>query len=155
MVGYGLLCLALIALDQWTKWLVTSSMELGESIPVIENVFHLTYVQNTGAAFSILEGKQWLLLGVTGLLLAAIIVYVVWKRPQGRMLLLSLSMIVAGGVGNLMDRLRLGYVVDFFDARIIRFAVFNVADIFVVCGTILLAVWFLFFEGKKEARGED
>ena len=149
MIFYIILTLVLIAADLFTKHLVDSGMSLSQTIPLIENVFHITYVRNTGAAFSMLSGSRAFLIAAPVIVIAAIIVYIMKKKPQNRWLLLSLSLIVAGGTGNLVDRIRFGYVIDFFDFRLINFAVFNVADIFVCVGAAIF-IGLLIFSGDGD-----
>ncbi len=144
MIFYIILTIILIAADFYTKYLVDSGMALSQTIPLIENVFHLTYVRNTGAAFSMLAGSRVFLIAAPIIIIAAIIVYIVRKKPQNKFLLLSFSLIIAGGTGNLVDRIRFGYVIDFFDFRLINFAVFNVADIFVCVGAALFIFLLIF-----------
>lgn len=131
-----------LALDQLSKYLVDSSMELGQTIPLIKGVFDLTYVRNDGAAWNILSGKQTLLIVVTGAVMLAIIAYVIVNRKKISLLeKLSLGMIVGGGIGNLIGRASVGYVTDFLNIQIIP--VFNVADIGVTVGCILLILTIL------------
>lgn len=111
----------------------------GQSIPIIEGVFHLTFVCNTGAAFSNFQGQRWGLVLVTSIVLVVIIIFFVRKtRDEHWSLLLATSLIIGGGLGNLIDRIRLGYVVDMFDFRF--WPVFNVADMAVVAGCVFLIV---------------
>lgn len=139
---YYLIILALIGMDQVSKYFVKTGMDFNQSIPLIDGIFHLTYIRNYGAAFSILQGKQLFLIVITFISLAAILIYMAIKRKKNHwMLTLSLSFIEGGGFGNLIDRIRMGYVVDFFDFRV--FPVFNVADICVCCGCGLL-IYYLF-----------
>lgn len=131
-----------LALDQFSKYLVDSSMELGQTIPLIKGVFDLTYVRNDGAAWNILSGKQTLLIVVTGAVMLTIIAYVIVNRKKISLLeKLSLGMIVGGGIGNLIGRASVGYVIDFLNIQIIP--VFNVADIGVTVGCILLILTIL------------
>lgn len=134
----------MVFLDLITKYLVVNLMSLSQSIPLIDNVFHLTYVRNTGAAFSMLSGQRFFLILLPIIIIVSIIIYVTIKKPKNKLLLLSLSMIVSGGIGNLIDRIRFGYVIDFFDFKIINFPVFNVADIFVTLGATLFILLLLF-----------
>ena len=132
---YYIAILALIGLDWLTKYWIQTSMALNDTIPVIDGIFHITYIHNYGAAFSILQGKQSFLLIVTGIAMTAILAYMVIgqiKKKAAPMELWSLALILAGGIGNFIDRVRFGYVVDFFDFRI--WPIFNVADIAVCCG---------------------
>lgn len=125
-----------------------------EEIPVIRDVLYFTYVENRGAAFGILQNHRWIFITVTILAMIAIIVYIAWKEPKNKMLLASLALILAGGIGNLIDRISLSYVIDFIDVRLIHFPVFNIADICVVCGCILLCIYILFFD-RKNGETED
>ncbi len=149
-----LLILALILLDQAVKYLVRSTMYVGESIPVIQDIFHFTYVQNTGAAFSMFEGMSTFLTLVP---LAALIVAVWYMEKHLKehwTFLLSMILIIAGGVGNLIDRFWLGYVTDLFDFCLINFPVFNIADIGICVGCFFLVVYIFFFDNKPEEKTE-
>ncbi len=142
--------IVLILVDQISKFLVLKYLKPIRTYPLIQNFFHLTYAENRGAAFSILQGKQCFLI-VTTILFTMFLIYFLIKLPTGNDTLLiriSLTLIIGGAIGNLVDRIRLGFVVDFFDFRYINFAIFNTADSFVVVGTILLAFIILF--GKTE-----
>lgn len=146
---YLILYAVMLAVDLISKHAVAANLKVGQTIPVIRDVFHITYVINEGAAFSIFAGKQTFLIIITAAALLAAVIYIAVKRPKNPLIMLSLTMIIAGGTGNLYDRVVLKGVRDFFDLRIINFAVFNAADIFVVCGALLLAVYLLFFDEKK------
>ena len=152
---YAILTVFFVLADFLTKKVVVSNMKLYESLPVIKDVFHFTYVQNTGAAWSIFSGRTSILGIVSAVAVIVIVVYVIVKKPKSKLLLLSLSMIAGGGLGNMIDRFALGYVVDFLDFRLIDFPVFNVADIFVVCGAGLLILYMLFEEKFKNADKTD
>ncbi|MCQ4637899.1 signal peptidase II [Anaerovorax odorimutans] len=146
---YYILIAAIIVLDQIVKKVVTSCMALGESIPVFSQVFHITYIRNQGAAFSLLEGFRGFLILLPAVLILAALVYIFKKRRTAHPLLLtSLSFIAGGGLGNVIDRAAFGYVVDYLDFRV--FPIFNVADIFVCLGCGLLIVYMIFIDGKKE-----
>ena len=153
---YYIAILALIGLDWLTKYWIQTSMALNDTIPVIDGIFHITYIHNYGAAFSILEGKQSFLLIVTGVAMAAILGYMVVtqiKKKAQPMELWSLALILAGGIGNFIDRVRLGYVVDFFDFRI--WPIFNVADIAVCCGCGLLTFYVLIWEPRMAKKEQE
>ncbi|WP_130863834.1 signal peptidase II [Bacilliculturomica massiliensis] len=151
---YYLIIAVLIAADQFTKYLIQSGVALNESIPVVDGIFHITYIQNFGAAFSILQNRQTLLLIISGAAIAALLGYLILKgKTLHRMAGLSFAFIIAGGVGNLIDRLTKGYVVDFFDFRV--WPIFNVADIAVCCGCALLIFYVLFWERHVERRSEE
>ena len=133
----------LVLVDYWIKlWAVETLKPIG-TIPLIQDVLHLTYVENDGASFSILSGQRWFLIGITSVALVGIFLFLVIRRPKSKLLVISLSMILAGGVGNLIDRIAKGYVVDYIDFRAIRFAVFNFADCCAVIGTGLLLLYVL------------
>lgn len=138
----------IIALDQVFKFLIQSNMELGQSIPVIENIFHITYIHNYGAAFSIFQNKTILLIVLPMIIMIGIVVVLV-KMGLGKdkFFTAALGLVVAGGIGNLIDRIFYGYVVDFLDFRV--FPIFNVADVAVCCGCGLLILYVFFIEPKK------
>lgn len=148
-VIYLILYAVMLAADLISKHIAEANMKLGQTIPVIRNVFHITYVMNEGAAFSIFSGKQTFLVIITAAALLAVIIYIAVKRPKNPLIMTSLTMILAGGTGNLYDRIVLNGVRDFFDFRIINFAVFNIADIFVVCGALLLVLYLWLSDAKK------
>ena len=145
-----------VALDQWTKFLTVTNIPLYQKVPFWDGVFHFTYVQNTGAAFSSFEGQQWLFSLIFGLFTAAVI-YDMWKKymPFSRLERWCVAAIYAGGLGNMIDRIRLGYVVDMIEVEFLRFPVFNVADCFITCGCAVLMVSLILFnkeiwkDGKK------
>ena len=128
---YFLIIALIIIFDRITKILVSANMAVGDTIPLIENIFHLTYVQNRGAAFSMWE-QQWLILVLLPAVVMAVGMAVLYikRKTWNRVYLLSIAFICGGGLGNLIDRTIQGYVVDFFDFRV--FPVFNIADICVV-----------------------
>ena len=142
----SLFALGIVALDQWTKFLVVENIPLYGHVDAIPGLFHFTYVRNTGAAFSAFEGAQWLF-AIIFLALTAAVFFEYFKKRQPfttfeRWMIAS---IYGGGVGNMIDRVRFGYVVDMIEVDFIRFAVFNVADIFITCGCILLILHLAFF----------
>lgn len=149
---YILLIAVLVVVDQAVKVLVRANIPLGGAVPFLPHVMDLTYVQNTGAAFSILRSHTWLLT-IVSLVVAAAVAAAIWKRvfshPFG---LAALSVVLAGAVGNLIDRLFFGYVTDMFMTTFINFAVFNVADICVVLGGIATVVYVLFFYDRLEKK---
>lgn len=148
---YYLIVVSILILDQVSKFLAVNYVKPQISIPLIENVFHLTYAENTGAAFSILSNKIPLLSIMTTIFIIGLLIYLhmlISKKKGFQLLTLSLSFIIGGALGNLIDRIRLGYVVDFFDFRLINFAIFNVADCFIVVGSILLIILIIIDEKK-------
>lgn len=163
---FGVLALALLALDQWVKaWTVAAFAEpvppaiYSTADPAREfwpGIVELTRIHNYGAAWSSFSGQKWLLLGVTTVLLLGI-VYVLARRivrhPVG---VAACMLVLSGGIGNLIDRVRLGYVVDMFHFEFWpSYPVFNVADICVVCGAILGAVYYMWLYEKYDVRKKD
>ncbi len=142
-----------ILLDQLTKLLVSGRMSLHQSIPVIEGVIHITYVQNRGAAFGMLSESRWVFLIASTVTIVAVAAYLILSKNENTLQVISLSMILSGGIGNMIDRLALGYVVDFIDFTLIDFAVFNGADSFVCVGAALLVLTLL-LELREEALYE-
>lgn len=150
---YAIIATVLIAADQVVKFLVRANIPMWESIPFIPHVMDLTYVQNTGAAFNIFREHTWLLTLISALVAVVIVAVMAKKVVRHRFGLVCLSVVLAGAVGNLIDRLFFGFVTDMFQTTFISFAVFNVADICVVLGGIAFCVYFLFFYDKLE-KGE-
>lgn len=148
MLIYILVPILILALDIFTKYLAKTVFILND-ITLIKDILYFTYVENRGAAFGIMQNKQWLFIVFTIVIILAMVIYLIKYKPQGKLLKLSLVFIMAGGVGNLIDRIRLGYVVDFIDVRIINYPVFNVADCFVVIGAVLLCGVILFSKEIK------
>jgi len=143
MLIYILISLGILALDIYTKYLAKTVFILKDT-ELIPDVLYFTYVENRGAAFGIMQNRQWFFIAVTLLIILAMLFYIIKYKPQNKLIKLSLFFIMSGGIGNLIDRIRLGYVVDFIDVRIINYPVFNVADCFVVIGAILLCGAILF-----------
>lgn len=141
----------LIVLDQLVKWTIVSNIKLGEVKGFIPSIMSLTYLQNTGAAFSILENQQWLFTVITLLVIGGAIWYLI-KNIKGSFWLISgLTLIIAGGLGNFIDRLRQGFVVDMFQVDFINFAVFNVADTYLTFGVLIMLLVII----KEETNGSE
>ncbi len=138
----------IIAIDQLTKHWAQTKLQPKGFIDVIDGIFSLTYVRNTGAAFGILQGQKWLLLGLTVLVLIGAVWYLLHSKITNPILLTSGSAVMAGAVGNLIDRIRLSYVIDFLEVRFISFPVFNVADCCIVVGMLVLGIYIL--RGKTQ-----
>ena len=137
---------AVTVADQITKWLVVENIPLYGQVDAIPGLFHFTYVQNTGAAFSSFQGMQWLF----ALVFLVFTVAIIWEFSKKRLPFTDFERwlmvaVYAGGLGNMIDRVRLGYVVDMIAVDFMNFAVFNVADCFITCGCILLLVHLAFF----------
>ena len=142
----ALMAAGIVVADQLSKLWILGNLPLFEQIPVIPGLFHLTYVQNTGAAFSSFQGQQWLFIVVFAVLTVAVI----WEFSTRKMGFSNferwcIAAIYAGGLGNMIDRVRMGYVVDMIETTFIEFPVFNVADCFITCGCIALMVHLILF----------
>lgn len=147
----------LVAVDQVTKLLVAANFEVGESIPVIENVFHLTYVRNFGAVFGSFSGKPYIFNTVTVIIVAAAVVLLLAGKFKSNWLKWTAALIISGGIGNMIDRFRLKYVIDFIDVRCfgkLWVWVFNIADCCVVIGCIMLLIYFI-VDTVRESREQN
>ena len=153
---YFLIFLVILAADQAMKWWTVQSLALYETAPLLPGIVEFRYIQNTGGGWSILSEHTWLLSLLTAAIILALTLLMVLrvvKHPAG---MTALTMLVAGGAGNLMDRLRLGYVVDMFHFEFWpSYPVFNVADISVVVGVILGVIYYLFLYDKHDARKKE
>lgn len=150
LVWFILMALIVFA-DQLTKHLTVLYLKPISTLPLIEDVLHLTYMENEGAAFGMMADRRWIFMVVSTVAILLLIGYFLWKKPTNPWECVSLSFIIAGGIGNMIDRVSLGYVVDMIDVRLIHFAVFNVADSFVCVGAGILMVWML-VTGIQEAK---
>lgn len=144
-----------VAADQLVKYWACVRLKPVETLPVVREVFHLTYCENRGAAFSLFSGKRWLLLLITAVLLAGILYAMKKQWVRGGLGRWGLRLILGGALGNLIDRLLRGYVVDLFDFRLIRFPIFNVADILLNVGVGLLVIYILFIEPRLNKKEGD
>lgn len=151
---YALLIVLLVVIDQVVKFLVRANIPLGQYVPFIPHVMDLTYWRNTGAAFSLFSRHTWILT-IVSLVVAVVIAGALLKKvvshPFG---VTALSVVLAGAVGNLIDRMFFGYVTDMFATTFMNFAIFNVADICVVLGGIATVIYVLFFYEKYEKKGK-
>lgn len=149
---YAAALLVMIAGDQALKGWTVSHLELGESTPFIPAIMQLTRVHNYGAAWSSLSGKTVLLIAVTAVMMIAVAVLLLRRVVRYPLGVAACLLILGGGIGNIIDRIRLGYVVDMFDLLLFSYPVFNLADCFVVVGAILGAVYYLWIYEKFDAR---
>ena len=146
LLFYGLFVALIVVADQITKLLVLDKIALHAQVNAIPGLFHLTYVQNTGAAFSSFQGMRWMFVGIF-LVLTAALLFEYFKKPMPFTVLerFCLAAIYGGALGNVIDRVRLGYVVDMICLDFMDFPVFNVADCFITCGSVLMLVHLIFF----------
>lgn len=154
---YIALCfsLLLVGVDQWFKLLAIEHLSGIVTYPLIDGVLHLTYLENRGAAFGMMNGKISLLAIITIFVIGILVALILLKRVKSKFLIWSLSLIIGGGIGNLIDRLARGFVVDYIDVRLINFAVFNFADCCVVIGTILVMFYILFLDKSTTKQGGE
>ena len=143
---YALFAAGIVAADQFTKYLTVANIALYQDIPLIPGLLQLTYVQNTGAAFSSFEGQQWLF----ALIFALFTLMILWESRKNSMGFTTfdwwcIAAVYGGGLGNMIDRVRMGYVVDMIETTFVEFPVFNVADCFITCGCIALMAHLMLF----------
>ena len=132
-----------VLIDQIVKIIVDSSMAVGETVPVIKDIFHFTYIQNKGAAFGMLSNNRWVFMIISSVAIVAILVYLFKYCTEPLLTKIGFALIVGGGIGNMIDRIFLGYVVDMIDCRFIDFYVFNIADSCVCVGAGIVALGFI------------
>ena len=158
MMQLGILLIAagLVGIDQLTKWMAVQYLKGDDPVPFIEGVLSVTYTENRGAAWSMFEGQQWLLIGVTSVMIVGLLAVLLSGRfRRHRLATFGGILVVAGGIGNLIDRVFRGYVVDFLRTDFMDFPIFNVADCFVVVGAVLLFVYFVFFYSDTSVKSEE
>lgn len=148
--------IALIGVDQAVKYWTVTSLKPKGSIDFLHigslDIMDLTYVENDGAIFGSMSGQRWFLIGFTSLVIIAGIFILFKYKKHSKILTTALILFIAGGIGNLIDRIRLGYVIDMFEVKLFDFAVFNVADICVVFAIVFLFIYFFFIEPKLNSK---
>jgi signal peptidase II len=132
-----------LGIDIVSKIIVSNLMNVQDSIMVIKNFFYITYVRNTGAAWSMFAGKTWLLIIVSIIIISLIIWYIYKNKPKNKLEKIGYAMVLGGALGNLLDRIIYGYVIDFFDFYIFSYdyPIFNMADCFIFVGVIILIIY--------------
>lgn len=157
-MAYAAVMVLLVLLDQIVKFAVKTHIPLGTQVDFIPHVLGLTHIHNTGAAFSILSGARWFFVVLTVAVVAAALWILYTKKITHPMGCWTMVLVIAGAIGNLIDRVVYGYVVDMFEVLFMHFGIFNVADIFVVVGGILFCVYYIFLHEKwknKQTKPED
>ena len=147
-----------IGIDQITKWISVKHLKPIKTQPIISGVLHFTYVENEGAAWGMFADHRWVFMIVSTITIIALTFVLYSGKLQNKLYTVSVSLIVSGGIGNMIDRIALGYVVDFIDFRLINFPVFNGADCFVCVGAgllILALILDIVKEAKQEKRDAD
>ncbi len=151
MLIWCVIAVLIVGIDQLSKWLIVKNIPLGEGFTVIPNIIDFTYVKNTGAAFSILSDATWILSFISIAFCIGIAIWFFLKKPKNKLLCVCICMLFAGALGNAIDRIMLGYVVDFIETTFISFPVFNIADISITVGAVLLMIYEMFFD-KEESK---
>lgn len=145
----------LVIIDQIIKYFVSAYLQPVGSVSVIDNIFSLTYVENKGVAFGMFSDMRWIFVALTSILLVIIIFYMFKKRPKGKFFYVCAALIIGGGIGNLIDRIFYGYVIDYLSLSFFP-PVCNFADYCITVGTIMLVIYLLFFsdilDSSKKAK---
>ena len=152
-----------VVLDQLSKWLAVVYLQGEVSFPLWKDVLHLTFVKNEGAAFGMLADHRWVFMIFSSVAIVGLSIYLFGFCKENKLVKICLAMIIGGGIGNMIDRVALGYVVDFIDFTLIDFAVFNIADSCVCVGTFMLSVWLVIDtvkaykkeKAEKEAKEQE
>lgn len=150
-MGFIGFAIFIILFDQASKFYIQHNMDIGESIPIIKEIFHITYIENPHTAFGLFEYQTMFF--VIAALISVILVILIYKKiifKKDSFMYIPLTLILGGAVGNLIDRVRIGRVIDFLDFRI--WPIFNFADTAIICGMLILLVHFLFYTKKKENK---
>ena len=153
LIIYWIFSALLVGVDQLVKWWITDNLALGETKNLIPGILSLNHIRNTGAAWSMLEGKMWFFTIVTLIAVVVILTLMIKTREKGnRWFMIGLSLILAGAIGNFIDRIRLGYVVDMFQTDFMSFPIFNVADVTLVCGVICMLIYIILDEKDQRKK---
>ena len=147
-----------LAADQITKYIVITNMELGQSIDFIDGLLDFTYIHNDGGAWGIFGGSRWFLIAFTAVIMIALIILLIKNKTKSALFFWAGTLILSGGIGNMIDRLTLGYVIDFIEFAFVDFATFNIADSCVCVGAFIVGLAILLdliSEGKKMKKWES
>jgi signal peptidase II len=157
MIALIAIIISIVGLDQLTKWLAVIYLQGEPSFPLWKDVLHFTYVENPGMAFGMMQNNRWVFMVFSTVAIVGLAVYLFRFRPESRWMQVSLALIIGGGIGNMIDRVVLGYVIDFIDFTLIDFAVFNVADSFVCVGAGMMIVYLIadIVKDYKKAKTKD
>lgn len=149
MILWAVIAALIVAADQISKYLVVKNITVTDTVTVIKGVFEFVYVKNSGGAFSIMNNATWLLALISVIFCVGVAVYFVKCKPQKKSYCFALSLMFAGAAGNAVDRVFRGFVVDFIKTAFIDFPVFNIADIAITVGAVLLVIHIIFFDNTK------
>ena len=146
----GILVVLIVVLDQLSKSYIQANMKLGESIPIVPDVFHITYILNPGAAFGLFANQTFFFIALAVAMMLAVIYFYPAIKRESAWMKVGIGLLVGGAIGNLVDRIQIGKVVDFFDFRI--WPIFNVADIGIVCGALIIIAAAIWEKDKSEVN---
>lgn len=151
------LIILVVALDQISKYLSVLYLEPIGTFPIIKDVIHLSYVENRGAAFGILSEHRWVFMMISIIGIGALAVWLAVAKPKSKWMRFGVSFVIGGGIGNMIDRIILGYVVDMIDCRFVNFYVFNIADSFVCigCAMVFIALIAEMIDEHKQKKTGD
>ncbi len=144
-----------IVIDQVTKYLALEYLKPIDTVSVIDGLFSLTYVENTGAAFGMLKDHRWVFMILSTVAIIGLIIYLIISKPKSVCVRTSLGFIISGGIGNMIDRVGRGFVVDLFEFDFINFYVFNFADALICVGSALLIIYIIFSEFSQSKKNES
>lgn len=146
VVWQAVLVVAVLFFDRFTKLYILNNVSVGEMFGELPYIADFVFVKNTGAAFSILSNNTWLLSGISVVFVIAVLVYKIIKRPKDTLLNIVLVLFFSGALGNAVDRIKYGYVIDFISIKWFDFPVFNIADMAIVSGAVAAVVYVIFFD---------
>lgn len=150
-ISCTIMIILIVAFDQITKYFASLKLADGSVAKFIPSVVQFKYAENTGMAFSMLSGARWVFIALTVVVCVGVFYYLFSNRCKSLWLYWSLGVILSGGIGNLIDRIRFGYVVDFIEPTFVNFAIFNIADCAVTCGAVVL-VGYLLYDAFKDVK---
>lgn len=156
-IAYSGIILLGVMLDLLSKWLVVKFLKPIDDYPLWDGVFHFNYHENRGAAFGMMQDSRWIFLSISSIAIVAMLIYLFSGMSKNKLSNIAIAIIIAGGIGNMVDRLSLGYVIDFLYFKLIDFAIFNVADSFVCVGAgllILSLILDIIKEEREKKRGK-
>lgn len=150
-ISCSIMIILIVAFDQITKYFASLKLADGSVAKFIPGVVRFKYAENTGMAFSMLSGARWVFIALTVVVCVGVFYYLFSNRCKNLWLYWSLGVILSGGIGNLIDRIKFGYVVDFIEPTFVNFAIFNIADCAVTCGAVVL-VGYLLYDAFKDVK---
>ena len=153
-ISCSIMIILIVAFDRITKYIAAAELKDGDVVRFIPRVVQFRYAENTGMAFSMLSGARWIFVALTLIVCIGVLAYIFSKKCKSLWLYWSLGVVVSGGIGNVIDRIKYGFVVDFIEPVFVDFAVFNIADCAVTCGAVVL-VGYLLADALKGKKNES